>query len=120
MFIVRSKGRRPQAAGIEVKAERRTPGIVSNATAKADYFCIGEAAAMAALRAEGCEVVELRDGWYENDSGGGVAISGQGKYWELRDTPFTVREAVGSATEPGSPDNPVGEDVNIRRAVFGV
>ena len=50
---------------------------------------------MAALRASGWEVVELRDGWYEDDRGGGIAISGQGKYWEIRDTPFTVKEAVG-------------------------
>src|SRR5215472_9624337 len=117
MFIVRSAGQRPDATGIAIKKVRRTPAIVSNAAGKSDFFCTGEPAAMSALRAAGWEVVELRDGWYEDDSGGGVAISGHGKYWELRDTPFTVQEASGPIDEPGSSR---GELVNVRGAVFGV
>ncbi len=49
------------------------------------------------LRAEGWNVVTLRDGWYQGDDEGGVAIWGHGKYWEVRDTPFSVKEAVGPA-----------------------
>ena len=50
--------------------------------------------------------------------GGGVAIWGQGKYWEIRDTPFTVKEAVGPAadSEAAPADS---EHVEIRRAIFG-
>ncbi len=33
----------------------------------------------------------VHDGWYADDTGGGVAIWGQGRHWEIRDTPFTVR-----------------------------
>jgi hypothetical protein len=118
MFIVRSTGQRPDMVGVEVKLVRRTPSIVPNAAGKSDFFCTGEAAAMAALRADGWEVVELRDGWYEDDTGG-VAISGHGKYWELRDTPFTVKQAVGPVGEQDRSGTPEGEVVNVRRAIFG-
>jgi hypothetical protein len=118
MFILRSGGAPPAAAGIVVKASRQTPAEVPGGAGKTDYFCVGESAAMTALREEGCEVVALRDGWYQGDDGGGVAISGQGKYWEIRDTLFTVKEAVGPAT--GAASTEAGPDpVNIRRAIFG-
>ena len=97
MFIVRSGGERPEPAGIEVKLSRETPAIVADAAGKTDFFCVGEAEAIAALREAGWNVVELHDGYYEDGAGGGVAIWGQGKYWEIRDTPFTVKEAVGPA-----------------------
>lgn len=119
MFILRTDGPAPPASAIAVKASRRTPASVSGGAGRTDYFCVGEAAAAAALRAAGFEVVELRDGWYAGDTGGGVAISGQGRYWEIRDTPFTVREACG----PGgaaAPADPAAEHVNVRRAIFGV
>jgi len=118
MFIVRSAGERPEAPGIQVKLSRDTPPTVKEAAGKTDFFCVGEAAAITALRAAGRTVVELRDGYYEDGTGGGVAIWGQGKYWEIRDTPFTVKEAVG----PTAPDHAVaaeGEHVEVRRAIFG-
>lgn len=119
MFILRSAGDRPSTAATEIKAARETPAIVPGAAGKTDYFCTGDAEAMAALRAEGWEVIELRDGWYADDAGGGVAISGHGKYWEVRDTPFTVKEAVGAAK---ATDLSAGESdlVNVRGAIFGV
>ena len=120
MFILRSHGERPNAAAIVVKAVRRTPTIVPDGAGKTDYFCVGDTEAMAALRAEGWDVVELRDGWYADDAGGGIAIWGQGKYWDVRDTPFTVREAVGPTAEATRPDRPAGDHVNVRGAVFGV
>lgn len=120
MFILRSSGNAPRAAEIRVKVTRRTPKIVPGGAGKTDYFCVGEAQAMAVLQAEGREVVELRDGWYADDDGGGIAISGHGKYWEIRDTPFTVREAVGPAVG-NEQTEPAGSDpVNVRRAIFGV
>jgi len=116
MFIIRSAGSAPPAAA--VKAARKTPDIVPNGAGKTDFFCVGDEDAMAALRGQGWDVVGLRDGWYADDHGGGVAISGHGKYWEIRDTPFTVKEACGpggAATGQGD-----GEHVEVRRAIFGV
>jgi hypothetical protein len=119
MFILRSGGETPSASAIEIKASRKTPAEVPGGDAKTDYFCVGEAEAVAALRAAGCEVVELRDGWYAGDRGGGVAIFGHGKYWEIRNTPFTVKEAAGPATRTASGDADA-DLVNVRRAIFGV
>jgi hypothetical protein len=119
MFIIRSTGKRPEAPGIQVKLSRNAPATVPDATGKTDFFCVGEAAAMVALRTAGWTIVELHDGYYEDGLGGGVGIWGQGKYWEIRDTPFTIKEAVGptAAAETGSAE---GEHVNVRGAIFGV
>jgi len=119
MFIVRSTGEPPQAPGIQIKLSRQTPSTVPDATGKTDFFCVGEAEAMAALRAAGLSIVELHDGYYEDGLGGGVGIWGQGRYWEIRDTPFTVKESVGPSG--GSEASPAeGEQVNVRGAIFGV
>jgi len=120
MFIVRSAGDAPSSASIEVKVTRKTPEIIHSGTGKTDYFCVGEAETMATLRTEGREIVELRDGWYADDAGGGIAISGHGKYWEVRDTPFTVKEAVGPADQTAQGEAAGGDLVNVRRAIFGV
>jgi hypothetical protein len=118
MFIIRSSERAPPSS-VVVKVVRRTPAIVPQGAGKTDYFCIGGDENIAVLRAEGWEIVELRDGWYEDDTGGGVAISGHGKYWEIRDTPFTVRESGGPVEEAAG--IAVSEEpVNVRGAVFGV
>jgi hypothetical protein len=115
MFIVRGGGAAP--AGAAIKVCRRTPAIIADAAGKTDWFCLGDEAAMAALRAAGREIVALGDGWYADDTGGGVAIWGQGRYWEIRDTPFTVKEACGpaAAAAPGTG----GDEVNVRGAIFG-
>ncbi len=104
---------------MDVKLSRTTPPIVPDATGKTDFFCVGEADSMAALRASGWTIVELHDGYYEDGKGGGVAIWGQGKYWEIRDTPFTIKEAVGP-TAPAEAPAAEGEQVNVRGAIFGV
>jgi hypothetical protein len=118
MFIIRSSERAPPSS-VVVKVVRRTPAIVPHGAGKTDYFCIGGDENIAVLRAEGWEIVELRDGWYEDDTGGGVAISGHGRYWEIRDTPFTVRESGGPVEEAAG--IAVSEEpVNVRGAVFGV
>ncbi len=120
MFIIRTTGEKPNAASLRIKAVRRTPAIVPGGAGKTDYFCVGEAEAMTTLSAERWVVVELRDGWYEDDAGGGIAISGHGKYWEVRDTPFTVREAMRPAAEAGPTTAAEGDLVNVRDAIFGV
>ena len=61
----------------------------------------------------------MHDGWYADDRGGGVGICGHGRYWEIRDTPFTVKEAVGPAGATASADADT-EHVNVRGAIFGV
>ena len=119
MFIVRSTGAQPEAPGIQVKLRRKTPPNLPDAAGKTDFFCVGEAEAMAALGASGWTVVELHDGYYEDGLGGGVGIWGQGRYWEIRDTPFTVKEAVGPTT-PAEAGTEEGEQVNVRGAIFGV
>ena len=119
MFIVRSGTGAPKLTGVQVKVARRTPAIVAGGAGKTDHFCIGETEAMNALHAQGWDVVELRDGWYADDAGGGVGISGHGRYWEIRDTPFTVKEAVGPSGAPAGADDD-GEQVNVRKAIFGV
>lgn len=119
MFIIRSNGEPPEAPDIRVKLSRTTPAIVPDAEGKTDFFCVGEAAAMTALRTSGWIVVELHDGYYEDGRGGGVGIWGQGKYWEIRDTPLTVKEAVGPtvSVEAGTAED---EHVEVRGAIFGV
>ena len=118
MFIVRSNGERPEAAGLEVKHSRAVPAYVHAAAGKTDFFCVGDASLPAALRAAGWEIVDLHDGYYEDGQGGGVVIWGQGRYWEVRGDPLTVREAVAPATEDtaGGKD---GEHIEVRRAIFG-
>jgi hypothetical protein len=118
MFIVRSLGQAPLKS-VVVKAIRRTPAVVPQGAGKTDYFCVGGVQNIAALAAQGWEIVELRDGWYEDDAGGGVAIAGHGKYWEVRDTPFTVKESGCPAEEPAG-TAVSDEPVNVRGAVFGV
>ena len=118
MFIIRTAGEVPSLPSLQIKLRRKTPEIVANATGNTDYFCVGETEDIAALRAQGFEVVELRDGWYADDAEGGIAIFGQGRYWEVRDTPFTVREAAAPAPSLETGDAG-GGDVNVRGAIFG-
>jgi hypothetical protein len=117
MFIVRSAGARPAAPGVAVKLSRPTPAIVPDAAGRTDFFCLGDAAAVAELGAAGWEVVPLHDGYYEDGKGGGVAIWGQGRYWEIRAEPLTVTEAAGPADTTAAPRE--GEQVEVRRAIFG-
>lgn len=119
MFIVRTGGNRPAPAGVALKAQRRTPETVPDAAGKTDYFCVADEATVAALRDQGLDVVELRDGWYADDSGGGIGIFGHGRFWEIRDTPLTVKEAVGPAESAISGEADT-EQVNVRGAIFGV
>ena len=118
MFLVRSAAE-PPPTGVEIKLTRGTPALVSNSSGKTDYFCLGRSEDITILRARGWEVVELRDGWYADDSGGGIAIWGQGKYWEVRDTPFTVEESGEATTAQAAAETAPGDHVNVRGAIFG-
>ena len=105
IFIVRTGGeqgaRRPDDPGIRIALDRRTPSLVADSEGQTDLFCIGDDDAPERLQRTGWSVVLLRDGWYADDTGGGVAVWGQGAFWEIRDTPFSVKEAVGPA-QPAS------------------
>ena len=118
MFIIRSSGEWPDRVDVLVKLSRETPASVPEAAGKTDFFCLGDPEVIPTLRAAGWKVVELHDGYYEDGSGGGVAIWGQGRYWEIRDTPFTVKESAGPCgTSTSAPHD--GEHVEVRRAIFG-
>ena len=117
MFIIRSTGALPAGPGVAVKLRRSTPVTVEDGAGKTDFFCVGEAETIASLRDAGWQVVELRDGYYEDGTGGGVAIWGQGKYWEIRSEPLTVVEACGPSARSQAAGG--SEHVEVRRAIFG-
>ena len=89
LFIVRATAPPPDA---QVTLIRRTPALVRTADDQRDYFCLADDSTIDRLSAEGWPVVPVHDGWYDDDTGGGVAVWGNGRYFELRDTLFTVRE----------------------------
>jgi hypothetical protein len=125
MFIVRTRGERPVEPGIRIALVRRTPSIVPESEGRTDLFCVGDDEAPDRLRARGWTIVMLHDGWYQGDDEGGVAIWGQGAFWEVRDTPFTVREAAGPAAETADAADTAaggedGERLDVRRGIFGV
>ena len=112
MFLIRNDGGRPE--GQEVKLRRRTPALVAHETDGVDWFCLGDPEAARRL---GHNVVTLHDGWYADDTGGGVAIFGL--YWEIRDTPFTVCEVAPDPAQAVLQDDQAREIVNVRKAIFG-
>jgi hypothetical protein len=117
LFIVRSVA---PLSDLHVKLARGTPEMVRTAEGQQDYFVLGDQALMDRLAAEGARVVPLKDGWYADDKGGGVAVWGGGRFFELRSTMFSVRECIRpdtvvSSEETGSPQ----ETFNIRRAILG-
>jgi hypothetical protein len=114
MFIIRTDGEQPAEAGFNIRLTRCTPALVSGGTR--DFFCDGDPDE---AKAQHLNVVPVHDGWYADDTGGGVAIWGQGRFWEIRDTPFTVREtsADGSLQSSTAAE---GDVVNVRQAIFGV
>jgi hypothetical protein len=117
MFIIRTSEAPPSVADVEVKVSRKTPAIVPGGQDKTDHFCVAEPAVIDRLHDGGVPVVAVHDGYYEDGRGGGIGVWGQGKYWEIRDTPFTVKEAVGPTQH--AEGTAEGEHVEVRRAIFG-
>jgi hypothetical protein len=107
MFIVRTTPDR--APPLPVKMIRRAP----DGSGKTDFFCLGDPDA-----ADGLPVVKVHDGWYADDTGGGVAIWGQGLFWEVRDTPLTVKEACGPEAWPANAVHDRDAVLNVRQAIF--
>jgi hypothetical protein len=111
IFIIRTEaGRVPP---LDIKMIRQTPAIVPDSLGRIDYFCLGDPEA---AKAAGWPVVSVHDGWYADDSTGGMALWGQGAFWEVRDTPFSIKEAC-RPSPPSGRRNDDGE-VNVRDAIF--
>jgi hypothetical protein len=121
MFIVRSETR--DVPPLDVRMVRLTPAVLPGSAGWIDFFCLGDPDAAQAV---GWPVVRVHDGWYADDHGGGVAIWGQGLFWEVRDTPFSVRQACGPdegmAGPPGPHKTADGSSdattINVRQAIF--
>jgi hypothetical protein len=112
LIIRTTEGRTPP---LEIKMARTTPAIVADSAGQRDYFCRGDPDA---AKAAGWPVVRVHDGWYADDRGGGMAIWGQGMFWEVRDTPFTVAQASGPEDWPAGPRHADDGDLNVRQAIF--
>ncbi len=110
IFIIRIAGGPPP---FDIKMVRKTPAIVPDSADQTDYFCLGDPA-----EAGDWPVVRVHDGWYADDGIGGMAIWGQGRFWEVRDTPFTIREACGPEASPGGQTKDQDGAVNVRQAIF--
>jgi hypothetical protein len=108
IFIIRTEA--GKAPPLDIKLVRKTP-----ATAQTDYFCLGDPDA---AKAAGWQVVPVHDGWYADDHEGGMAIWGQGMFWEVRDTPFTVKQACGPEAWPPETTHDQEAAVNVRQAIF--
>lgn len=119
MFIVRTSS--TQVPPLDVRMVRQTPAILPDSAGCIDFFCVGDPDA---ARAAGWSVVPVHDGWYADDHGGGAAIWGQGLYWEIRDTPFNVKQACGpeeaalASHAPGEQPDDDATTVNVRQAIF--
>lgn len=113
IFIIRA-----QSGGVpplDIKMVRQTPAIVPDSAGRIDFFCLGDPEA---AKAAGWPVVPVHDGWYADDATGGMAIWGQGLFWEVRDTPFTVRQACGPEAWPPNLQHDHDAVVNVRQAIF--
>jgi hypothetical protein len=113
IFIIRTEaGRVPE---LDIKMIRQTPAIVPDSAEHMDFFCLGDPEV---ARTAGLPVVPVHDGWYAGDSGGGMAIWGQGMFWEVRDTPFTIKQACGPEASAPESSRETGAEVNVRQAIF--
>jgi hypothetical protein len=113
IFIIRTEaGRVPP---LDIKLVRQTPAILPDSAGLQDFFCLGDPDA---AKAAGWPVVPVHDGWYADDGSGGMAIWGQGMFWEVRDTPFTVQQACGPDSWPPGLKHDAEAEVNVRQAIF--
>jgi hypothetical protein len=89
LVILRGTG--PPPPGAQVVLARHTPPIVRTAANQRDYFCLADDPTLDRLSAAGWLVTPVHDGWYDNDTGGGLAVWANARHFELRDTLFTAR-----------------------------
>lgn len=98
-----------------IKMTRQTPSIVPGNDGHTDFFCLGDPEA---AKAAGLPVVAVHDGWYADGNGGGMAIWGQGMFWEVRETPFIVKEAAGPEAWPPGIRHDSSAELNVRDSIF--
>jgi hypothetical protein len=113
IFIIRTEA--GLVPPLDTKMVRQTPAIVPDNIGLQDYFCLGDPEAAKAM---GWTVVPVHDGWYADDATGGMAIWGQGMFWEVRETPFTVKQACGPEAWPSGQKYDPDTEVNVRQAIF--
>jgi hypothetical protein len=95
IYIIRTwHGRIPP---LDIKMVRQTPAILPDSAGQVDFFCLGDPDA---AKTAGWPVIPVHDGWYADDRTGGMAIWGQGLFWEVRATPFTISQACGPEAWP--------------------
>ena len=116
--VYRPQRRRQAGAGNRRQAQPRHPGDRPGRADKTDFFCVGEASGDRGAARRGWQVVELRDGYYEDGRGGGVAIWGQGKYWEIRADAVYGHGSVRPRPHARN-GRATAEHVEVRRAIFG-
>ena len=85
IFIVRTFDEKMSVPDLRIIRARATPSAEAR-----DLFCVGDDDAVDKLRADGWSVVLLHDGWYADDQGGGIAVWGAGRHWEVRESMFNV------------------------------
>jgi hypothetical protein len=113
IFIIRTEGAQPPP--LDIKMVRQTPSIVPDSAGRVDFFCLGEPET---AKSAGWPVVPVHDGWYADDATGGMAIWGQGMFWEVRDTPFTIKQACGPEAWPPGLQHDKDTTLNVRQAIF--
>jgi hypothetical protein len=113
IYLIRTQASR--VPPLEIKMVRQTPAIVPESAGRVDFFCLGDPET---AKAAGWTVVPVHDGWYADDTTGGMAIWGQGMFWEVRDTPFTVVQACGPESWPPGQQQDRDAEVNVRQAIF--
>ena len=113
IFIIRTQA--GDVPPLDIKMVRQTPVIVPDSAGRVDFFCLGEPDA---AKQAGWPVVPVHDGWYADDSTGGMAIWGQGMFWEVRDTLFTIKQACGPEAWPPRLAHDRDTEVNMRQAIF--
>jgi len=87
IFILREDGDGFPRVGADLRVvhSRRHPPL-----AERELFCVGSEGVLQGLREAGNVIVCVHDGWYPDELGGGVAVWGNARYWEVRSTPFDV------------------------------
>jgi hypothetical protein len=84
IFLVRTRDGSPGLADVRVVHSRQLTDD------QRELFCAGDAGQVEGLHEDGWTIVKLHDGWYPDELGGGVAVWGNGRYWEVRSSPFDV------------------------------
>jgi hypothetical protein len=87
IFLLRASDSHLGRTDIRVVHSRKHPPLDER---ERDLFCVAAEPVLESLRDAGSAIVLLHDGWYPDEQGGGVAVWGHGRYWEVRSSPFDI------------------------------